>query len=141
MDYNSVHVKLEYTIVRKNTRQITTLTARIVNSADTKLSSWQNFFEALRKITLALRKIAKNDLSFSLTFGRYDIIDGYMTHERYAEFEGSGGFIVENEGCYLTDSRADRAADYWLDINTDLFESVKEFSDNVCYWNMERREI
>ena len=141
MDYNSVHVELKYTVIRKNSKQITTLEAKIVNSANTRLSDWQEFFEALRKITIALRRIARNDLSFYLAFGRYDTIKGYMTHERFATFEGSGGYLVENEGCYLTDSRSDSAADYWLDINTDLFESVKEFSDNVYYWDMERREI
>lgn len=141
MDYNSVHVELKYTIVRKNSRQIITLEAKIVNSANTKLSEWQSFFETLRKIVLALRKIAKNDLSFSLTFGRYDIIEGYMTHERCATFEGSGGSLVENEGCYLEDLRGNKSADYWLDLDTDLFESVKEFSDNVAYWDMNRRKI
>lgn len=141
MDYNSVYVELEYTIVRKNSKQITTLEAKIVNSANTRLSEWQSFLETLRKITVALRRIAKNDLSFSLTFGRYDIIDGYLTHERCATFEGSGGFLVENEGCYLKDSTGDRSADYWLDSDTDFFESVKEFSDNVVYWDMDRRKI
>lgn len=141
MDYNSVHVELKYTIVRKNSRQIITLEARIVNSANTRLSEWQNFFETLRKITIALRKIARNDLSFSLTFGRYDIIDGYITHERCATFEGSGGYLVENEGCYLEDSRGNKSANYWLNPDTDFFESVKEFSDNVVYWDMDRRKI
>ena len=141
MDYNSVHVELKYTIIRKNSRQIITLEAKIVNSANTKLSEWQDFFEALRLITVALRKIAKNDLSFYLAFGRYDIIEGHITHERFATFEGSGGFLVENKGCYLEDSRGDRSADYWLDSDTDFFESVKEFSDNVVYWDMDRRKI
>lgn len=141
MDYNSVYVELEYTIVRKNSRQTITLEANLVNSANTRLSEWQSFLETLRKITLALRKIAKNDLSFSLTFGRYDIIDRYMTHIRCATFEGSGGSLVENVGCYLEDSRGNSSANYWLDLDTDLFESVKEFSDNVVYWNMNRREI
>lgn len=141
MDYNSVYVELEYTILRKNSKQITTLKARLVNSANTRLSEWQEFLETLRKITLALRKIARNGLSFRLAFGRYDVIEGYMTHRRYAQFDGSGDFLMEDEGCYLEDSRDDRAADYWLDINTDLFESVKEFSDNVYYWDMDRRKI
>lgn len=141
MDYNSVYVELEYTIVRKNSKQTITLEAKLVNAANTRLSEWQEFFEALRKITIALRRIAKNDLSFSLTFGRYDIIEGYMTHERCATFEGSGGFLVENKGCYLEDSTGNRSADYWFDLDTDLFQSVKEFSDNVAYWCMNRRKI
>lgn len=141
MDYNSVYVELEYTIIRKNSRQIITLEAKLVNSANTRLSELQSFLETLRKITLALRKIAKNDLSFHLHFGRCDIIEGKITHRRYADYDGWGSDLIENEGCYLTDSRGNRAADYWLDIDNDLFDSIMEFSDNVYYWDMDWREI
>ena len=132
-NYKSYSVTVEITNIGRNCKNTLELFARLTTGKYFDLNDVLKFLDDLKKITKAMRK-ASADSSITIAFSRYTHDETGMRERRTASNTITAAEMLDNGGVYLVDEYGNAEADYWLDVNSDLLEALREFSDADWYF-------
>lgn len=131
--YKSFSVSVTITNTGRNRKNTLELFARLTTGKYFELNDVLKFSDDLKKIVKALHK-ASSDSGITITFSRYTHNETGITERRTATNTMTALELLDNGGMYLVDEYGNAEADFWLDINADLLESLQAFSDAEWYF-------